>query len=303
MGLTGVDLNLMVALEALLTEQNVTRAAERTSVGQPAMSASLARLRKHFQDPLLVREGRRLVPTPLAESLIGPVRNALNAVEVVMGRSASFDPSRDERTFTVVASDYVTLVLLRPLLGRLASEAPGVQLNVVPLNAAFADQLRKGQADLLILPSEVVGQRFAFPHKPLFTDRFVLATHQDNTLVQDSVTMDELVKLPYAAYSGGPLPAIVETQLESLGVRRRIEVSTQGFVVAPFLLAGTPLVSFVHERLAQCVAEAAGLRFVEQPLPLQPIHEALYWNPRHTDDPAHMWLRERIVTLAGQMSP
>ncbi|MEO3827753.1 LysR substrate-binding domain-containing protein [Actinomadura sp. B10D3] len=301
MGLAGVDLNLMVALEALLSERNVTRAAERTSVGQPAMSASLARLRKHFMDPLLVREGRLLVLTPLAESLIGPVRDALNAAEVVMGRSAAFDPTRDERTFTVMASDYTTLVLLRPLLGDLASEAPSVRLNIVPVSANFGDLLRKGQADMLIMPAETVGHGFAFPHRPLFTDRFVLTAHQDNTQVPDRVTIDELVNLSFVTFSGGPLPAILQTQLEALGVRLHVEITTQGFVIAPFLLAGTPLVSFVHERLARNVAAAAGIRFVEHPLPLQPVHEALYWNPRHTEDLAHRWLRERIVTLVGQL--
>jgi DNA-binding transcriptional LysR family regulator len=299
--LAGVDLNLLIALDALLTERSVTRAAERTSVGQPAMSASLARLRKHFHDPVLARQGRLLVLTPLAESLIVPVREAVEAVESVLGRSATFDPAVDQRSFTVVASDYVTLVLLHPLIGILAREAPGVQLNVIPVTPGFADELRRGQADLLILPPSVAGHRLAFPHELLFTDRFVLVADRHNPAIGDQVTAQEMLDLSYVSYSGGALATLLEAQLDSLGVRLRVEVSTQGFMVAPFLVAGTGLVSLVHERLANAVADAAGLRIVEPGLPLQPVHEALYWNPRHTEDPAHQWLRGRIVALAAEL--
>jgi DNA-binding transcriptional LysR family regulator len=299
--LAGVDLNLLVALDALLTERNVTRAAERTSVGQPAMSASLARLRKHFHDPILVRQGRLLVPTPLAESLMVPVRVAVEAVESVMSRSSTFDPATDQRSFTIVASDYVTLVLLRPLIGIVAREAPGVQINVTPVIHGFADQLRRGQADLLILPPQVAGHRLAFPHELLFTDRFVLVADRHNPAVGEAVTAQEMVRLSYISYSGGALSTLLEAQLDSLGVRLRVEVSTQEFMVAPFLVAGTALVSLVHERLATAVANAAGLRIVEPGLPLQPVHEALYWNPRHTEDPAHRWLRGRIAALAREL--
>ena len=299
MGLGGVDLNLLVSLNALLTERNVTRAAERTSVGQPAMSASLARLRTHFGDPLLVREGRHLMPTPLAESLVGPVRDALAAAEIVMGRSRGFDPAHDRRSFTIVASDYVTLVLLRPLLALLARQAPHVQLSVTPVNAGYEDQLRREQADLLILPREIMGEQARFPHVSLFSDRYVLAVDRDNELVGDSADADELAGMTYVAFSGGPLRSAAESQLEDLGIHRRIEVSTQGFVVAPFLLRGTQLATLIHEKLAGLVCSAARLRIVEPLIPLRPIHEVAYWNPRHTDDPAHQWLRERIVELAS----
>ncbi|MDT7588862.1 MAG: hypothetical protein QOI50_3922 [Pseudonocardiales bacterium] len=299
MGLGGVDLNLLVALDALLTERNVTRAAERTSVGQPAMSASLARLRAHFGDPLLVRVGRGLMPTPLAESLVGPVRDALAAAEVVMGRSREFDPTNDRRSFTIMASDYVTLVLLRPLLVLLDRQAPRVQISVTPISPGYEDQLRRGQADLLILPREVVGEPARFPHVALFTDRYVLAVDRDNALIGDRASADELAKMTYVAYSGGPLRSVAEVQLEELGIHRRIEVSTQGFVVAPFLLRGTQLATVMHEKLAGLVSEAARLRIVEPVVPLRPIHEVAYWNPRHTEDPAHRWLRKRIVELAA----
>ncbi|MEV0084884.1 LysR substrate-binding domain-containing protein [Saccharopolyspora sp. NPDC050642] len=301
MRLSGVDLNLLVALDALLTERNVTRAGERLSVGQPAMSASLARLRKHFDDPLLVREGRSSTLTPLAESLVEPVRSAIGAVEAVLGRPADFEPAREARTFTIVASDYVLLVLLRRLIAVLAVEAPRIQVCVKPITAGYVDQLRRRQADFLIMPTEITGKRFGFPSEPLFTDRYVLAVDRHNQAVGDTITVEEFVALPYAAYAGGTGVPVIEAQLEELGITRRNVISTQSFVTAPLLLRDTPVVGLVHERLARLVAEPARLRILEPPVPLPPFHEALYWNPQHARDPAHEWLRKRLVELAREL--
>ncbi|MFC7550678.1 LysR family transcriptional regulator [Plantactinospora sp. GCM10030261] len=301
MGLAGIDLNLLIALDALLTECNVTRAARRTSVGQPAMSASLARLRKHFDDPLLVKEGRRLMRTPLAEALVSPVREALTAVESVMLRSSAFDPKTDRAAFSIVAADYVTMVLLRPLLGMIADEAPYVRISVRQVDVNFADQLRRGDVDMVIVPTELTGERLAFPCEQLFTDRFVLVVDRNHPDIGDEVTLDELTSLRYVAYSGGAVTPIADADLAALGVHLQVEVTTQGFVVVPFLITGTRLASLALERLARLLADAAGVRIVECPLSERSIHEVLYWNPRHTDDPAHQWLRSRIIRFARSL--
>lgn len=301
-GLAGIDLNLLVALDALLTECNVTRAGERLSVGQSAMSASLARLRKHFGDPLLVKQGRHLMRTPLADTLVGPVREAIAAVEAVMARSSNFDPRKDHAAFTIIAADYVTMVLLRPLVGTIADEAPHVRISVRPVEAGFADQLRRGDVDMVIVPAELTHQRLAFPHEPLFTDRYVLVVDRDHPEVGERVSLDQLRTLRYVAYSGGTVNPIADADLEALGVHLPVELTTQGFVVAPFLVTGTRLASIVLERLALQLAEAANLRIVQCPLALRTIHELLYWNPRQTDDPAHQWLRSRITDFAESMT-
>jgi DNA-binding transcriptional LysR family regulator len=300
-GVASVDLNLLIALDALLTERNVTRAAARTSVGQPAMSASLARLRRHFDDQLLVRQGRDLILTPLAETLVGPVREAVTAVESVFVRSRSFDPATDRAAFTIVAEDYVTMVLLRPLLSALADEAPNVRISVRPADVGFADQLRRGEVDMVIIPTELTGARLAFPHTPLFTDRYVLVVDRDNPEVGEHVTADELAALRFVAYGGGSVAPIADTELQRMGVHLPIEITTRGFVVAPFLVSGTRMASLALERLARQLAAAARLRVVECPLPFREIHEAVYWSPRNTGDPAHVWLRERIIALAREL--
>jgi DNA-binding transcriptional LysR family regulator len=301
MGLGGIDLNLLLALDALLGERNVTRAAERLSVGQPAMSASLRRLRKHFGDPLLVREGRSFLPTPMASTLAPLAREAVTALEAVFDRQRDFDPLVDQRSFTIMASDYVTIILLRSLITQLAAEAPLQRVNVVPVHGDFAEQLQRGQADLLVLPTELTGARFGFPHRHLFNDRYVLVADADNEAVGSVVTAEEFAQLPYVAYSGGPLPSIADVQLDDLGIPRRVEMTTQSFVVAALLVAGTGFIALVHERLARHVVDLAHLKVVEPPVPLRPISEALFWNPRHTDDPAHSWLRQRITERADQL--
>jgi len=301
MRLSGVDLNLLLALDALLTERSVTKAGERLSVGQSAMSASLARLRKHFNDRLLVRNGHSSTLTPLAESLAGPVRSAITAIEAVLSITTDFEPERETRTFTIIASDYVVLILLRRLIAVLAVEAPGIELYIKPTTADYADELRRGRTDFLIMPTEFLGKRFEYPGEQLFSDRYVLAVDRDNTAVGDSVTLEQLRTLRFAAYTRDPATSLLEAQLEALRITRRIVISTRSFVSAPFLLRGTPVVALVHERLARLLAEPAELRIVEPPVPLAPFHEALHWNPRHTQDPAHQWLRRRLLQLAREL--
>ncbi|MBK0870268.1 MAG: LysR family transcriptional regulator [Saccharopolyspora sp.] len=301
MVLHNVDLNLLLALDALLTERHVTRAAERNMVGQAAMSASLARLRKHFGDVLLVKERNRLVLTPLAESLVAPAREAIAAAEATMAVSEPFDPTTDHRTFRVIASDYAIFVLLKSLLAEFAAHTPRIHLNLLPIPDDYLDQLRRGQVDLLIAPTAFTGPNFPFPHEVLFEDGFVLAADRDNPDIGRSVSPEEFARLPSVAFGGGPLRSLIEVQLDELGVQRNVEIFTQSWVINPFLLKGTRLVSIVHERLARPIANRMGLRLLPPPAPLRPIIEAMYWHSRNTNDSAHRWLRTQIADAASRM--
>ena len=301
MKLNRIDLNLLVAFDALMQERNVSRAAEQLSIGQPAMSAALARLRKLFDDPILVREGNTWVATPTAEALVVPIHEGLQLIASTLGTRRSFCAETDERTFTLIASDYVVLTLLQPLFSPLAREAPRVRLNVKPVTQDYADQLRRGTADLLILPRQTAGVPPALTSSDLFTDRYVCVVDAANPDVGDELTLAQFAEMPYLAYSGGPLQSVVQAQLEAVGLARTIEVATQSFVVAPFLLAGTRLVALVHERLARSVAVKADLKVLEPPMALQPLTEAMFWSPRHTHDPGHCWLRQRLAAAARDM--
>jgi DNA-binding transcriptional LysR family regulator len=300
--LSRIDLNLLVALDALLAEQSVTQAAERLSIGQPAMSAALGRLRRLFDDPLLVRQGTGLVPTPLAESLVTPVRECLASIESIVSVRGPFDPSRVRRRFTIIASDYVLFVLLRSLFAELAEEAPGIHLHVAPAYPDHLEQLRTGRADLLILPREIVGGDGArFRHLPLFTDRHVCAVSADNPDVGETISIEEFSTMPYLGYQAGERYSLAESQLDVREIPRRTEVTTETFVLAPFILAGTRLITLLYERLGLLVAEQAGIRLLESPVDLPPMTEEMYWEPRNTEDVGHRWLRERIRARAERL--
>ena len=299
MELRDVDLNLLVALDALLAERSVTLAARRLCVGQSAMSSTLTRLRRLFDDPLLVREGRTMAPTPCAESLVKPVAEVLDAITALLAGRDDFDPAHDERAFRVIASDYTMVTFLTPFLARLEEEAPGVRLWVSPPGDDYVERLARGRVDLVVLPREVFGPWRDYPHLPLFSDRFVCAVDADNDEVGSSITLGEFSALPYLATSCGHEVSPAEAQLDRLGIPRNTEITT-AFGLAPLLLRGTRRIALVHERLALQLADQTRLRLLEPPMPLEPIHQLLVWSARSEHDPAHRWIRNRIVAFAEE---
>jgi DNA-binding transcriptional LysR family regulator len=267
------------------------------------MSAALARLRRLFGDPLLVRNGRVHELTPMGQSLVEPVRAVLTGLEQLLATTPHFDPGTDERTFTVVASDYVTLVLLRPLLERLYDEAPHVAVNVIPVSGATQVELERSQVDLVIMPRELAGPAMAhFPQRALFTDRYVAAVWNQHRDVGATLSRDQLTRLRYVRYNATTSgPAFVDLQLARLGIEPNVALTTLSFTLVPWLLPGTSLFAFVHERLVNSTPVRGELRILEPPVPLRPIEETMYWHPLFHNDPAHHWLRERVATLAANL--
>ena len=300
MNLRNVDLNLLVALDALLAERSVSRAGQRIGLSQPAMSGALARLRKLFGDPLLVRVGRDLALTQNAEDLVVPVREILTRIEQTIQQRPGFVPATDSRTFSISASDYATLILLVPFLRALAVDAPGVTINLLPRSSNARRLLHTDQADLVIEPRELLGET-DFPSRHLFGDRWLCAVDADNPHVPTSrITWEQYLELPHLVYSIGADQQLnlADRHLEHLGVRRRIEITVESFLLVPFLLQGTGLASLVLERAARRLTVATNIRTLEPPLSLPDISEAMYWHPRHTTDPGHRWLRERLQIAA-----
>ena len=298
MDLNRVDLNLLVAFEALMTERSVTRAAKRLSVGQSAMSSTLGRLRKLLDDPVLVREGRGVVATPLADSLAAPVSDALTQIEAVLSRRTKFDPSRDERTFSLIASDQVTMTFLHPLLVQLGVEAPGVRLRLDGAHDDFRDRLDRHDVDLVIMPMEAFEHYAEYPHQALFSDRFVVGADLDHPDIGDHITLEQFCSLPYLATSECYARTTGEMQLDWLGVPRNIEVTTS-LAVAPYLLRGTRLITLIFERVARQIADRAHIKLLKPPIKeLRPITEGMIWTKRTELDPAHQWLRQRLLQIA-----
>ena len=297
-----VDLNLLIPLDALLEHRHVSRAAESVGIGQSAMSAALARLRRLFDDPLLVRNGRVHELTPMGQSLVEPVRAVLVGIEQMLITKPHFDPATDERTFTVVASDYVTLILLRPLLERLYVEAPRVTVNVIPVSGATEVELEGARVDLVVMPRELSRTMLRFPNRALFTDRYVAAVWNQHREVGHELRREQLEQLRYVRYNQtGGGAAYIDIQLAELGIEPVVALSTLSFTLVPWLLPGTSLFAFVHERLVRSMPVRRELKILEPPIPLRPIVETMFWHPVFHSDPAHHWLRECVATLAANL--
>ena len=298
-----LDLNLLIPLNALLIERNVTKAADRLVMGQPAMSAVLAKLRRHFDDPLLVRDGRALVLTPFAESLVQPVQTALVAAREVLSSGRSFTPATDRRTFTVMASDYVAGVVVLPAVRDLAAVAPGVRVNVVSLRAELVELLRTGWCDLLFWPLQLqTPELLNFPHVPLFTDEFVAVVDRDNTAVVGPLTAEALASTRAVQVNGVAGQRVVsEVKLSEQGLSLPSPVTVESFTLALHAVAGSDLVTLTPRRLFENLGPALGLREVPLAIEAPKLTMAMFWHPRNMLAPAHQWIRERLLAVAAAM--
>ena len=299
MNLAQLDLNLLVALEALLRERNVTRAGEAVGLSQPAMSSALARLRRLFGDELLVRMGREYHMTALAQELETPLQEILRQIELTIERRPSFDPSVDERTFTISASDYSTYLVLQPVLRRLAREAPNVAIAILPLDGRPRPALEGGETDLVILPAGIGPQDM--PSAELFTDRYVGVVSNDHPSVGRSVSLEEFTSLPRLSYGRGAnaIEGTGDRTIHDPLLNRHLKLTLESFFLMPFLVSGTPLIALVHERLAHRLSSTTHTRIVDLEFETPAVTETMFWHPRHTSDPAHRWLRS-LLTEVGR---
>jgi LysR family transcriptional regulator, nod-box dependent transcriptional activator len=303
--LRNVDLNLLVDLDALLNTRSVTDAARQLNLSQSAMSGSLARLRRLLDDPLMVRNGRALTLTSYAETLIQPVHEILQLVGTVLTEKDEFVPATATRSFSISASDYATSVLLAPLIRTLSVEAPNVTINVRPRSADVHSLLRLDGADLVIEPRETMGPT-PLPSASLFTDRWLCmvdgSMHEASAI--DGFDRAYYLQLPHLVYSIGQEMQLnlADRHLAELGIERRVELTIESFLLVPLLIRGTSLASLVLER-STAMLPTDGLRMVDPPIPVPDINEAMYWNPRRTNDPGHRWLRARLAATATALDP
>lgn len=301
MNLSRVDLNLLVALDALIAERHVSRAAERVHLSQPAMSSALARLRRLFGDELLVRVGREYRLTPLAAELQEPLSELLQLAKATVERRPHFDPTVDSRTFTVIASGYSAFLLMRPLIERIIDSAPGISLQIQQSRPGAPEKVH-ADLNLGLWPSASADE-MGLPYEILFHDRWVCAVSDDNETIGPGITLEQYARSPRTAYGYG-LDDVIgladRTVLPSDEVQGA-RISIDNFVLLPFLLHGTGMVAFVQERLGRKLASTAAIRLVEPAFETPPVAEAMYWRPRSTADPAHRWLRATLQEIASQL--
>ena len=299
MNLTRLDLNLVVALRALLEERNVTRAGERIGLSQPAMSAALSRLRRHFDDELLARSGNAYELTPLGVALRDRSATACDLLERVFASQADFDPAAETREFTLLASDYGAAVFGAELARALHQEAPGIRLTFQHPAPSVVENTATvlSTVDGLLMPHGVID---GLPAVDLYQDRWLCLVADDNPEVGDALTLDQLARLPWAVYQR-TYDAPAARQLSMIGISPRVEVSVQTFQLLPHMVEGTRRVAMIQERLARRAVRSAAVRALPCPFEAVPVREAMWWHPVHAQDAAHIWLREKAAEVGAAL--
>jgi DNA-binding transcriptional LysR family regulator len=307
--LASLDLNLLLALRELLRERNVTRAAERVGVTQPAASAALSRLRRHFGDELLVRAKGGYVLSPLAVQLERQVEEVCSAAEQLFATGAEFNPVTSLREFTLLAADYTIAVLGERLSRMIAQAAPRASLHIRLVRESLAVDMPHlvRFVDGIVAPP--VSPR-AHPHlrsADLFTDRWVCVVSAGSPAAEaGQLALADLAKLswvvPYHREQPGdaavpPVPP-VPRQLALLGIRPRVTVRVESYQAVPHFIAGTGRIALMQERLVRQSADRLDLRVLECPGEPEPIVESLWWHEDCERDPAHAWFREAIIEIA-----
>ena len=299
MDIRTVDLNLLVALDALLAERNVTRAAARLNLSQSATSAALARLRALFGDPLLLRTAGGMLPTSKGQELVAPVRLVLTEIGRLVQQPGTFDPARAARTFTIAASDYVEFAILPRLADFLEARAPRARVAVRPMDfGAIGRSLEAGEVDLGIL-----GAAFAPPSvrsRPLFVERFVCVVRKGHPRVRERLTLDEYCALDHVLVSpsGGAFRAPADEALAAIGRTRHVRISVPHFLLVPEILMRSDMIGVLPERLAR----SHGDRFhiFDLPFELAPFSVVAVWHERTHRDPALAWLRQSLADLMSE---
>ncbi len=298
MDIRSVDLNLLVALDVLLAERNVTRAATRLGLSQSAMSAALARLRVLFNDPLLLRTSGGMLPTSRGTELAAPVKQVLEDIGRIIEPSDGFDPSTATVKFSIAASDYVEWAILPQLVDHLEKCAPQVRLEVQPSDyAGVGRQLESGDIDLVLI--NAANAPSAGRSRPLYAERFVVVARHNHprlkrTLsVEDFCAMDHVLVARHGYFFAGA--AQIDEALAAVGRKRHVRLSVPHFLLVPEMVARSDMIAVLPERLARSYTDS--LRSFDLPLDVPHLTIAAVWHERTHRNPAQIWLRQALAEL------
>ncbi len=302
MNLAGIDLNLMLVFDAVMSERNATRAGTKIGMSQPAVSNALNRLRHSLKDDLFVRGHDGMRPTARALELALPVRTALMEIEEALNPVA-FDPATAERTFTVAATDYSTMTLLPYLSTYISNEAPGVNIHTIPIEGRFFEKLDAQRAEYGINPLGEVPDRFNSLR--LGGEKFVCMMRPDNPLAKYSeLPLEEYAAARHLLVSPrGDSHGFVDDQLQKIGLNRRVVMTVNNFGSAPMIVLSSDMILTIPSRLAEKCGNFFDLHVV--PSPVQPpsdiIGMTLVWHKRLTNHPAHTWFQNLMKRAAQDL--
>lgn len=295
-----LDLNLLRALDALLRHRHAGKAAIELGMSAPGLSYALKRLRGHFNDPLFVRARGGMQPTLAAERMAPVVQQVLARVRDELGPARAFDPSRDERQFTLGLSDLGEMIILPKLMRALGREAPGVDVRISSsLPQEVGNALTRGEIDLAIGAYPECSGSDLFQQR-LYTHGFTCLARRGHPQIGAQVTVDRetFLSLPHATIrTTGRTQQVVEKYLQRHGLKRRLRLQTPHILSVPFVVAATDLVVTVPAAVAELFASLADLQSFTPPLKIPPITIRQYWHRRQQSDPANAWLRSRVREL------
>jgi len=298
--LSGLNLNALVALDALLSERNVTRAAKRIGITQPAMSQSLARLRELFGDPLLVRKGRAMVLTPRAEAMVLPLSEALLSVERALQLGMGFEAATSTRIFKVALTDLGVTMVLPSVLRVVGQEAPGVRVQVEPLSDLnVQDKLSSGEVDLVI--AVYLGSAGGLRTEALLVEDYVCLVRRGHPLARRKrLHIEDYEAHGHVAYTPvGFIPRPMSQVVRATSPGAGIQASVPYLLAVPEVIRRTDLVATVPRSLLSAPIELSGLVALEAPPELPTAELSQWWHPRFDLDPAHQWLRDRVRRAFG----
>ena len=294
----GLDLNLLVVLDALLATRNVSHAGERLNLSQSATSGALARLRAYFNDELLVQKGRTMVPTDLGMMLQPEVRGALMQIEGTIISRPGFDPMHEQRTIRIIASDYVAITWLAPVIANLEADAPGLRFEVASPLQDPVIELNTGAADLLLMPDKYLANDH--PSAPCFEDSYCAIAWTENQFIGDTLDVTTFYQLGHVDTVFPTMsPGYSDWFMRQSGHERRIEARVGSFTALPHFVIGTNRIAVVHQRLANQFANHLPLRVLNIPIAIPKLVERLQWHRNANENECLTWVKDRILAGNG----
>lgn len=295
MHLHRIDLNLLVVLDAIFTEGGITKAGEKLHLTQPAISHALGRLRDLFNDPLFVREGRKMVPTPLARSLMQPVRRALHSLEVTLNEVQQFDPATTQRHFNIAVRDVFEATVLPPLMKRVATAAPSIDISAIradrrTLESELAVGSLDAALDVLLPLSEDIR------HRRVSTDALVVVARKGHPATKKKLDLAAYLRAHHVLVSSRRTgPGLEDVELNRQGFKRRIRLRCQHYFAACRVVSQTDLLLTMPERYARIASRQYGNQILPFPMEMPSMDAYLYWHASVDKEPAGRWLREQLI--------
>lgn len=307
MNIRSFDLNLLLAFESLMIERSVTRAARRSGLSQPAMSNALARLRRTFDDPLLVRTSEGMKPTPVAQSLMVPVREALAGLRAALEERPAFDAAASRRTFHLLANDYAEIALVAPMIRELHSNASGISLKIDRPRSLFQSPAPSSLADSFDLAigffPDALSLEASLRSELLWEENNVCIARSGHPSIRGKLSLRQYSAAHHVAvFYKSEGPGLIDSLLQQKGYSRRSVVLVPHFASVAFIVSASDLIGTVPERLALEFNKKLRLQVLPVPIAIPPFRLVMLWHERSHNDPAHTWLRSLVSVTAVRLT-